>query len=135
MLHVRNHEFTPDSLGRCTFRNCLYVRNASVHVMPESEDDEVEVVFIPALEAWDQFSSVVRKTIADKSQGYGDAWKDQGSMGNLARVLSKASRLRNLCWGDKELEVGIEPVEDTLIDLAALAAFMMKNVEEGNRWG
>lgn len=73
--------------------------------------------------------------IAEKSKGYGDAWRDQGWMGNLARIQSKTSRLRNMLWQDHETGVKEESVEDTLLDLLNLSAFMMVNRWNANKWG
>jgi hypothetical protein len=78
-----------------------------------------------------------------KSESYGDAWKAQGYMGNLARIMSKNARLRNLLWCDAdgdgppipEHELDAEAVRDTLLDLINLSGFMLLNWEAGNRWG
>lgn len=78
-----------------------------------------------------------------KNRAYGDAWRKQGYVGNLARVLSKAERLRSLLWQDKvwvgtggdESQQDEETVRDTLLDLANLCAMMAANVAAGNRWG
>lgn len=73
---------------------------------------------------------------ADKNDTYQDAWREQGYMGNLARVLSKSSRIRNMAWCDSEDTLdGVESVEDTLLDLINLAAFAVINIREENRWG
>ncbi len=91
-----------------------------------------------AVQAWDAYAAQVRDTILRKSVGYGDAWERQGYMGNVARVLSKQSRIRNMCWTDSEgtaVDPDDEDVLDTLIDLGALCAFAVANIEEGNRWG
>lgn len=95
---------------------------------------------IPALQAWDAYAAQVRDTIIRKSQGYGDAWQEQGYMGNLARVLSKASRLKNVAWKDEvnpldPPEIHDELLADTIVDLGALCAFLLANVEAVNRWG
>jgi len=94
---------------------------------------------IPAVQAWDAFTAQVRDLIIKKSAGYGDAWQQQGYMGNLARILSKAARLENMLWRDYTLETaqidGGEAAMDTLQDLGALCAFMIANLDEGNRWG
>lgn len=101
---------------------------------------------ISAVDAWDAFSEEVRQLIVDKSAGYGNAWQEQGYMGNLARVLSKASRIKNLAWRDNSLDDSVamdgsdvdpnfESVEDTLKDSAALCAFFVANLREGRRWG
>jgi len=105
---------------------------------PDTGPDQNE-----ALAAWDAYAAQVRDTIARKSVGYGDAWQAQGYMGNLARVLSKAARLKNMLWrekawlgtGGEESAEETEAVADTLVDLGALCAFLVANIEEGNRWG
>lgn len=70
-----------------------------------------------------------------KDQGYGAAWRAQGYVGNLARVLSKAERLRNLAWRDEPAEGALEAVEEELRDIINIAAFALVNVRQGNRWG
>lgn len=73
--------------------------------------------------------------VAAKSQGYGDAWRSQGWMGNVARVQSKTARLTNMLWRDMPIEDGDETVEETLKDLMNLTAFTILNRRVGNRWG
>lgn len=96
-----------------------------------------------AQSVWEAHSRLVADLLARK-QAYGDAWREQGYMGNTARILSKASRLRNMMWrdggefhdGDSAGEDGSnESVLDTLLDLSALCAFAIANIEDGNRWG
>ena len=72
--------------------------------------------------------------VLEKSEGYGNAWQEQGWMGNTARVLSKAARLKNMLWRDKTIHAR-EPVEETLRDLVNLAVFTLYNMRLGNRWG
>lgn len=105
--------------------------------------DPFEDALIPAVQAWDSFADHVRQIIVDKSMAYGDAWERQGWMGNLARVMSKTSRLQNMLWrstpwlgtGDGESQEETEQVRDTAADLAALCAFLVANIDEENRWG
>lgn len=77
--------------------------------------------------------------VREKDKAYGGAWRKQGYMGNLARIMSKAARLESMVWRDDkdgyQLDEFGETVQDTLHDLMALAAFMATNLEEGNRWG
>lgn len=83
-------------------------------------------------------SEAVLALVREKDKAYGGAWKTQGYMGNLARIMSKAARLENMLWNDAEdgqAEDHGESVMDTLHDLMALCAFMATNIEEGNRWG
>jgi len=92
-------------------------------------------------EQWDNvlklayvFEGVIT-TVYAKSFQYGNAWQKQGWMGNLARVQSKVSRLKNMLWRDEEVHSNSEPVQDTLQDLIALAAFMLLNRGDQNKWG
>lgn len=70
-----------------------------------------------------------------KARTYGDAWRSQGEMGNVARVLSKVSRIKQMVWRAHPIEDAEETVRDTLIDLICLAAFAIINREDHNRWG
>lgn len=70
-----------------------------------------------------------------KNKHYGGAWRHQGWMGNLARIMSKVARLRAMCWMDFPIEDSKEPVKDTALDLINLSAFFLINNTEGNRWG
>lgn len=71
-----------------------------------------------------------------KDRQYGGAWREQGWMGNLARIMSKTARLRNMLWRDSFSEsYSGERVQDTLQDLINLCAFTLLNMQGGNRWG
>jgi hypothetical protein len=92
-----------------------------------------------ALSVWQGHADAVLAMLKNK-QAYGNAWQEQGYMGNLARVLSKTSRLKNMLWSDQSdhtawTEEGQESVLDTLYELSALCALAIANIEEGNRWG
>jgi len=115
-------------------------------VRPSEGGEEPVVIYhsqTPALVAWDSFSAEVRALIAKKSEGYGNAWQEQGYMGNLARILSKTARLRNMLWrenpwlgtGGDEASEEQESALDTLHDMAALCAFFVANLRMGQRWG
>lgn len=71
----------------------------------------------------------------EKGQTYGDAWRSQGEMGNVARVLSKVARLKKMLWTSNQIASADEPVEDTLLDLINLAGFTLINRRTGNKWG
>lgn len=81
----------------------------------------------------------VEKLVALKDEHYGAAWRRQGYMGNLARILAKADRLRNMAWRDEQQHVaelgGEETACDTVRDMAALCAMFEANLLSGNRWG
>ncbi len=115
---------------------------------PEPQPEPDNPLASDAVQAWDEFASQVRLVISAKDRAYGGAWRDQGWMGNLARVMSKHSRLRNLLWCDQENEPAFlgaeyvahaellnETVHDTIVDLAALAAFLHANLSSDNKWG
>jgi hypothetical protein len=93
-----------------------------------------------AVIAFTAYCEAVTELVRRKDAAYGGAWQKQGYMGNLARILSKAERLKNMCWTDDNpaefpIEGHDESVLDTLKDLMALCAFMGANIEDGNRWG
>lgn len=70
-----------------------------------------------------------------KASTYGEAFRSQGYMGNVARVLSKVSRLRNMVWRDDQFEDSLESIEDTMLDLINLSAFFLINRRIRNKWG
>lgn len=74
-----------------------------------------------------------------KEASYQEAWKDQGWIGNLARVLSKTSRLRNMLYKENVqvagFPLGDDSVENQLLDLMNLTAFMLINYRHGVKWG
>jgi hypothetical protein len=81
------------------------------------------------------FFELVRLKVQQKEQAYAGAWREQGWRGNVARVLSKAKRLKNMLWRTNTMDNSEEPVNDTLIDLVALAAFTWINRQKNNEWG
>lgn len=66
---------------------------------------------------------------------YGRTWREQGYMGNVARVLGKASRLRNMVWRDSGIDSSEESRMDTLGDIINIAAFAIINMDINNKWG
>lgn len=160
------HAFSP--LVRS--KNCAYQEEPGGHYCALPENDSVhEGVTAPTIQdKLGQFASIFQpakiqsisfpdhptvqevrayfeectQIVKAKNPKYGEAWKRQGYMGNLARVMSKAARLESMLWKDvidgapvPEEELSGESIEDTLRDLANLTAFMMLNYTEGNRWG
>lgn len=77
----------------------------------------------------------VLQLVLKKNVSYGDAWRRQGWMGNLGRILSKSARLQNMLWGDLNFRDDKEPVEETARDLIALCIFFLLNRGQQNRWG
>lgn len=70
-----------------------------------------------------------------KNSFYRDSWRGQGWRGNVARILSKADRIRAMCWGSLPLQDSKEPVEDTLRDMSLLCMFATINRHMDNEWG
>lgn len=70
-----------------------------------------------------------------KGSSYGEAWRDQGWLGNVGRVLSKAARLKNMVWRDDPVDSATEPISETLMDMINLAAFAYMNYSDKNKWG
>ena len=70
-----------------------------------------------------------------KNAAYGSAWRSQGWMGNIARMMSKVARLRSMCWKDFPTEDAEETTDDTALDLINLSAFFLINKGDRNRWG
>lgn len=70
-----------------------------------------------------------------KNAGYGNAWQEQGWMGNLARILSKTARLKNMVWRDNGVESLPEPHEETIGDIINLCVFFLFNRRGLNKWG
>lgn len=93
------------------------------------------------------FHDAALRLAVAKDQTYRRAWVEQGYMGNVGRILSKASRLRALVWRDEDQmaeggsaeggspEEHEESLRDTLLDMANLCAFAAHNMAQGNRWG
>lgn len=86
------------------------------------------------LMAFEQFAGALATMVA-KDRQYGGAWREQGWMGNLARIMSKAARLRSMLWSDVQQSSAREPVADTLQDLMNLCVFMKLNIQAANKWG
>lgn len=77
----------------------------------------------------------ILQTVVEKNSLYGGAWRQQGWMGNLARMMSKVARLRSMCWRSDPVNSQSETVEDTARDLIAIAGFFLINRRDCNRWG
>lgn len=73
--------------------------------------------------------------VLEKTEGYGEAWRQQGWMGNLARIGSKTARLQSMLWGKHEKPGFGERVEDTALDLINLTVFFLLNRARDNQWG
>jgi hypothetical protein len=79
----------------------------------------------------------------NKAPRYKQAWKKLGASGNLVRVLSKAERLKNMYWGRSRKELAIDDIgaefladlEDNLLDIPNLCAFMRINIFQDNSHG
>lgn len=96
--------------------------------------EEGSIGYETFIETAEVFEECLR-LVARKSQDYGSAWREQGWMGNVARIMSKSSRLKNMLWRDMPMDNAKESVEDTMLDLVNLTAFALINKRHGNRWG
>ena len=70
--------------------------------------------------------------------GYGQAWREQGWMGNAARIMSKGARLKGLIWRETPQvmeQAAYESIEDTAMDSINLNAFFLLNRRTSNKWG
>jgi len=70
-----------------------------------------------------------------KGKSYGETWREQGWMGNLGRVLGKASRLRQMLWRDRPNHTDEEKPDETMVDMLNIVAFAIVNYRAGNKWG
>lgn len=74
---------------------------------------------------------------SDKNRTYKDAWKEHGWRGSLGKVLTKATRLRNMLW---QANAGLfngekEHPREIAIDMINHLAFFVANLEDGREWG
>jgi len=105
----------------------------------DDRGEERHLSLVPNGSAIEAFVYVLEgclNTYVAKDRAYGAAWRAQGWMGNLARIMSKTARLKEMLWrGDRIMEAGGESVRDTLQDLINLAVFMTLNLGQENEWG
>ncbi len=95
-------------------------------------DPEAEAVYEIFLRAF--------RIYLDKKRLYGSAWKELGALGNFVRIHSKVTRIKNIAWGNGRTTVfpendhpeREETVQDNLLDLMVLCAFMVRNIAEDN---
>lgn len=106
-----------------------------VKIVLESTKEEALTVGYRLAVDFADWSNHLLQLVLRKNQSYGDAWRAQGWMGNLSRIMSKGHRLRNMLWQSFEEESADEAVEDTAQDLAVLSFFFVMNRRNQNRWG
>lgn len=87
------------------------------------------------LEAMAHMMSEALRVTEVKNRYYGDAWRQQGWMGNTARILSKASRLKAMAWHDNVFDDADETINDTVSDMMNLCVFFLMNRGQSNKWG
>lgn len=107
-------------------------------IMLDDNDDAMELGLAEGDATTAQLLDIFAECIVlqrQKTQTYGEAWRSQGEMGNVARVLSKVARLRKMCWTFNQIDSATESVEDTLLDLINLAGFTLINRRDRNKWG
>lgn len=103
-------------------------------IVVKFEGDE-QMVGSATAESFANECDKVLQIVLRKNEDYGAAWRDQGWMGNVARILSKTSRLKSLLWQDFQRETSSESVDDTVQDLIALCVFFLLNRGVENKWG
>lgn len=99
-----------------------------------TEEEKSQTGSLLAMELAELFDDCFQLVML-KNTDYGDAWRRQGWMGNLARLMSKTSRMQNMLWRDDYLDSTNEPVSETAKDLINIAAFFVLNHKHQNRWG
>ncbi len=102
-----------------------------VEVNPEMEG----TIGYGTLNAVGRVMELILCNIAEKERAYAGAWREQGWMGNLGRILSKTSRLKNMAWRDLPISNTEESLDETAQDLVAIAIFFLLNRIQDNRWG
>lgn len=101
-----------------------------LHSPPGYEGEQGSQTIARALEVL----NCALQTMSAKDRLYAGAWREQGWMGNLARIQSKVGRLRNMLWQEYPIN-DKESADDSLLDLINLAVFAILNRQGGNRWG
>lgn len=123
----------------------------NIDVQVVSEECEVGVREMQALA---QVFRDAASIAVQKNAEYGNAWQAQGWRGNVARILSKASRIKHMLWVQiptlsrsqqfdiasdglvlRRTSVEAEAIEDTLLDLINISAFALMNIRQDNEWG
>jgi hypothetical protein len=111
------------------------VEGAAVRIRVIVEDADERLEGSGSIEQFAGALQEMADLYVEKTVYYGDAWRQQGWMGNLARIMSKVARLRNMSWRRDPIDNGKETTEDTLLDLANLSVFGLLNRRDGNFWG
>lgn len=69
---------------------------------------------------------------SQRSEIYGDTWRQGGWRGSVSDVLRKAGRVRSQLWGNQEPTLN---AQDDLTDLIVYCAFALANIRDENEWG
>lgn len=104
-------------------------------VLLYDDEDEAKTEGAFAAQAVANLYAEAFNLFVKKNVSYGGAWQQQGYMGNVARILSKASRLKNMLWCNYPRNDTDESVEDTALDMMNIAVFFILNFRRGNKWG
>lgn len=77
------------------------------------------------------------RLVSEKNTTYEDAWREHGWRGSLGKVLTKASRLRNMLWrpNNSLLNGEKETPREICLDMINHLVFMVLNMDEGREWG
>lgn len=102
----------------------------------ELSEEELHMEGSSAAEAFVWELDKAFQLMLKKRGPYGNAWRDQGYMGQVARILSKASRIKNMMWRTLPVTNNtIESVDETVQDLINLCVFFLLNRGQDNPWG
>ena len=110
------------------------VRLRLIDLPPEIQGSTLHTTLTMMTEVFEECLNLV----ARKSMGYGQAWREQGWMGNAARIMSKGARLKGLIWRETPQvmeQAAYESIEDTAMDSINLNAFFLVNRRTSNKWG
>lgn len=82
------------------------------------------------------FQDEIYELFKKKNEDYGDAFKENGSIGTLIRISEKSSRLKNFVTIDangityKKNNKHFESIKDTLMDLNSYTLMMLLLLEK-----
>lgn len=124
---------TPEAAARAYDRETVLVHGPAAVT-------NVECGLLPGSETYEytrKFRAVVDEVLhlarGEKTEAYGETWKNTGLLGIYIKIMIKEGRLHQLVWKDRNYEgTGGESVRDTLLDIAAYAIYGVIAFDEQN---
>lgn len=92
----------------------------------------------PTDELMEQFGTLVEalQIYEDRSQSYGQVWRQYGALSNLLSVARKADRLMECWWHNPDGAKALtKDALDDAFDMINYATFFIRNEREGNLTG